>query len=130
MLQINKLGNLQAFATLHEVLDIVNDWKIQAKNLKEVHLLLGQVGVGQDFDQVSKVVATATQIRQELGKESLENCTAFWSIPAFRGAAGHVLPVERQPFDTVAEHHSRGHQQLCEEERLDPLVLVLLELNP
>ena len=50
---------LQVFTTLHEVLDIINDWKVQAKNLKEVHLLLRQVRVGQNLDQVSKVVATA-----------------------------------------------------------------------
>lgn len=42
----------------------------------------------------------------------------------------HIIPVERQPLDAVAEHHSRGHQQLCEKQRLDPLILVLLELNP
>lgn len=64
VLWINKLGNLQAFTTLHEVLDIINDRKIQAKDLKEVHLLLGQVGIGQDLNQVSKVITTARQIRQ------------------------------------------------------------------
>lgn len=53
---------LQVFTTLHEVLDIINDWKVQAKNLKEVHLLLRQVCVGQNLDQVSKVVATTTHI--------------------------------------------------------------------
>lgn len=51
---------LQVFTALHEVLDIINDWKVQAKNLKEVHLLLRQVSVGQNLDQVSKVIATAT----------------------------------------------------------------------
>lgn len=61
---LEKLGNLQAFTTLHEVLDIINDRKIQAKDLEEVHLLLGQVGVGQDFNQVSEVIAAARQMRQ------------------------------------------------------------------
>lgn len=49
---------LQVFTTLHEVLDIVNDGEVQAQNLKEVHLLLRQVSVGQNLDQVSKVIAT------------------------------------------------------------------------
>lgn len=52
-------GNLEAFAALHEVLDVVNDWEIQAKDLEKVHLLLRQVGVGQNFDQVPKVIAAA-----------------------------------------------------------------------
>lgn len=53
---------LQVFTTLHEVLDIINDWKVQAENLKEVHLLLRQVSVGQNLDQVSKVIATTKHI--------------------------------------------------------------------
>lgn len=53
---------LQVFTTLHEVLDIINDGKVQAKNLKEVHLLLRQVSVGQNLDQVSKVIATTKHI--------------------------------------------------------------------
>lgn len=61
---------LQVFTALHEVLDIINDWKVQAKNLKEVHLLLRQVSVGQNLDQVSKVIATAKHIY-------INTCTAF-----------------------------------------------------
>lgn len=49
---------LQVFTALHEVLNIIYDWKVQAKNLKEVHLLFRQVSVGQNLDQVSKVIAT------------------------------------------------------------------------
>lgn len=40
------------------------------------------------------------------------------------------IPVEGEPLDSVAEHHTRRHQQLGKVQRLDALVLVLLELDP
>lgn len=52
---------LQVFTALHQILDIINYWEVQAKNLEEVHLLLRQVSVGQNLDQISEVIATATQ---------------------------------------------------------------------
>ena len=51
---------LQVFTALHEVLHVINDRKVQAKNLEKVHLLLRQVRVGQKLDQVAKVIAAAT----------------------------------------------------------------------
>lgn len=58
--------HLQVFTALHEVLDIVNDWEVQAKNLKEVHLLLRKVSVGQNLNQVSKVIATVKHTQHTL----------------------------------------------------------------
>lgn len=37
--------------------------------------------------------------------------------------------MEGEPLDSVAEHHTRRHQQLGKVQRLDALVLVLLELD-
>lgn len=59
---------LQVFAALHQILDIINNWEVQAKDLKEVHLLLRQVGVGENLDQVSKVIATLRKNTQRQDK--------------------------------------------------------------
>ena len=37
--------------------------------------------------------------------------------------------MEGQPLDALTEHHPGGHQQLGEVQRVDALILVLLELN-
>lgn len=59
---------LEVLAALHQVLDVINDRKVQAKDLEEVHLFLRQVAVGQDLDQVTKVVAA-------VGKHTRWRCT-------------------------------------------------------
>lgn len=63
------LGNvskyLQVFTALHQVLDIVDDREVQAKNLKKVHLLLRQVSIGQNLDQITKVVAAVCKKKKE-----------------------------------------------------------------
>lgn len=78
--------NLQVLAALHEVLDIVNDRKVQAKDLEEVHLLLGQVSVGQDLDQVPKVIATVGEAQTELVTSSLSwyNGRRIFFVPTRR----------------------------------------------
>ena len=40
-------------------LDIVYDWEVQVEHLKKLDLLQRKVLVGQQLDQVTKVVATA-----------------------------------------------------------------------
>lgn len=52
---------LQVLAALHQVLDVINDGEVQTKDLEEVHLFFGQVAVGQDLYQVTKVVAAASK---------------------------------------------------------------------
>ena len=39
------------------------------------------------------------------------------------------LPVEGQPLDVFTQHEARGHQQLGEVQRVDAVLLVLLELE-
>lgn len=38
--------------------------------------------------------------------------------------------MEGEPLDSITQHHARRHQQLGKVQRLDALVLVLLELDP
>jgi hypothetical protein len=48
--------SFQIFTRLHEVLDVVNDRKIDSKKFKELCLICRKIDICQDLEKVPKVI--------------------------------------------------------------------------
>ena len=50
-------ASLQVFARLHQIFHVVDVGEVDLERLEELCLALGQLGVGEDAEQVAEVVA-------------------------------------------------------------------------
>lgn len=92
---------LEVFARLHEILDIVDVWKVGFELLEKVSFSLGQVLVCQQVDEVTKVVARVERKPLDLLLARLY----FWTLAS---AGTHSSTKSRHVSDIHGDQLCKG----------------------
>ena len=125
--------SLQVLTALHQILDIINVGEVDLQQVKKVSLLRWHVGVGQDFEHVTKVVCTAKErgISHQAGLVCGPVCTPSLVLVAFTSwqSGSHNSPVEGDPPDVLTENNAWCHEQFREVCHVTAITLVLCELD-